>query len=242
MINILSNWFNIISYIISYFIIMNLLHVKLKKIFSTKKAIKIIIVLDNFHINCILRLVKAEEIGKANYVDIAAYPEIVSAVKPLTCIPIYVSLIDLMDLYHCTLAGVDMLKIDNFNTFYNQGIVFSDYQILGSAEETQSLLTNSIICITISHILLLNQQIQLAFNLTNIGINFTQTKGLSTKNKILLITNNSILNSIHKASAALFSLYAIANSMNIPAIASSGINYISAPIFVAYNVFVFGIC
>nr|QOS04662.1 hypothetical protein [Sarcopeltis skottsbergii] len=217
------------------FIIMKLANIKFKKNFSTKRVVKIISGLSNFDLNYIVRVVKAAQIGRADYVDIAANTEIISVVKSCTKIPICVSSIDSIDLYRCIVYGADMVEIGNFDFLDSQGIVFSGHQIIQLAQEIRLLLPNSIICVTIPHRLLLDKQMKLASNLKSIGICMVQTEGLSTKLLYRSIANNYISHSIHKASAALSSSYAISQSIDIPVISSSGINSISALIAIAYQ-------
>lgn len=220
------------------FIIMKLSNIKFKKIFSTSRVVKIISGLSNFNLNYIVRVVKAAQMGKANYVDIAANPEIISVVKSFTKIPICVSSINSIDLYCCIVSGADMVEIGNFDSLYSQGIVFSGNQIIKLAQEIRLLLPNSIICVTVPHKLLLDQQIRLVSNLQKVGIYMVQTEGLSTKLIYRSIYSNYVSyvsHSIYKASAALSSSYAISQSIDIPVLSSSGINSISASIAIAYQ-------
>lgn len=214
---------------------------KLKKTLFQYKLVKIISGLSNFDINYIIRLVKAAEIGQADYVDISANSEIISLVKSFVKIPVCVSSINPIDLYRCTLSGADIVEIGNFDSLYIKGIVFSEDDIIKLAQETRLLLPNSIICVTIPHMLLLDQQIQLASKLKMIGISIVQTEGLMTKLFHGLV-DNYISNSINKASLALSSSYAISRSIDIPIISSSGINSISASISIAYQASGVGIC
>lgn len=200
-----------------------------------KKYIKIITGLSNFNLKDIIKKVKAAELGGATYVDIAAHPDIVRKVKSLTNLPICVSSIDPVKLYECSLAGAHIIEIGNFDIFYNKNIVFSENQILALAKETKLLLNKAIICVTIPHTLLLGQQIRLANKLQEMGINMIQTEGISTKNKVLSNYKSEIYNSIYKASSALSISYALAEHLDIPIIASSGLNALSAPIAISYG-------
>nr|YP_009295724.1 conserved hypothetical plastid protein [Mastocarpus papillatus]AOL58208.1 conserved hypothetical plastid protein [Mastocarpus papillatus] len=75
-----------------------------------------------------------------------------------------------MDFYIFILVGANMVEISNFNCLYNKGLIFSSDQIFKLAQETISLLPNSIICVTIPYTLSLYQQIQLTLDLKFIGI------------------------------------------------------------------------
>lgn len=205
----------------------------LQKALLSKKVIKIITGLANLDVNDVLDKVKAAEIAGATYVDIAANPDLVLVVKSMTSIPVCVSSINPKDLYQCVLAGADMVEIGNFDIFYSKNIIFSYNQIINIAQETKYLLNHIDICVTIPHHLLLEQQVKLARNLKQIGIKCIQTEGFMAKNSYQ--ENNKIFKFINKSSSALSSSYAIAKSVNIPIIAASGINSISAPIAISYG-------
>nr|QCI09029.1 hypothetical protein [Inkyuleea mariana] len=224
---------------------MTLLNTELNKSFIQKKVVKIITGLNNFDINYIIKVVKASEIANATYIDIAANTKIVSIIRSFTNLPICVSSIDPIELYNCTLVGANMVEIGNFDSLYTKHLFFSPSQIYQLAKKTKSLINNIDICVTIPHTLILSDQIKLAINLQNLGINVLQTEGLSTKknifNKDSNLQDDIIFNSANKASSALSSTYAMANVVNIPIITSSGINSLSAPIAMCYGASAVGI-
>nr|QVY57929.1 hypothetical protein [Betaphycus gelatinus] len=209
--------------------------VSVQKAFLSKQVVKVITGLDNLNVNDVIDKVKAAEIAKATYVDIAAHPDLVLLVKSITCIPVCVSSINPRDLYQCVLAGADMVEIGNFDTFYSKNIIFSHNQIINIAQETKYLLNKINICVTIPHYLLLEQQVKLARNLKRIGINYIQTEGFMAKSHILYRENSAMFKFINKSSSALSSCYAIANSVDISIIAASGMNSISAPVAISYG-------
>nr|YP_010904227.1 hypothetical protein REQ04_pgp149 [Catenella fusiformis]WCH57478.1 hypothetical protein [Catenella fusiformis] len=206
-----------------------------KKKFLKGRVVKVITGLSNFNVNDVINKVKAAEIAGADYVDIAADPNLVSLMKSLTSIPICVSSINPRDLYKCVLAGADIVEIGNFDIFYSKKIYFSSKQIIKIAQEVRNLLSDTYICVTIPNNLLLKQQVKLAVSLQDIGINCVQTEGLSTKNCIVNREKNFISNTIYKSSATLSSTYSVANSINIPLITASGISAMSAPIAISYG-------
>lgn len=214
---------------------MSLFNTKLREKILSKQVIKVIAGLSNFDLNHIIRLIKAAELGGASYIDIAASPEIITIIKSITNFPICVSSIDPIALYNCKIAGADILEIGNFDIFYKKGIYFSKSQIKNIVKETQQLVEENDLCITIPHILPLNDQIDLSISLQDLGIHMLQTEGISTKNYFNQITNSSIISSIYKVSASLSSTYAIANSISIPILSSSGIDALSAPLAIYYG-------
>ena len=223
---------------------MYLLNHYFKKNYFKKEntIIKVITGLSNFDVNCIIKLVKAAEIGGATYVDIAANTRIVSFVKSITSLPICVSSIDPIELYKCSIAGANIIELGNFDSFYKKNIYFSEHQILQLAQETKDLIKDKMICVTIPHHLLLQQQIRLALNLQKLGIHIFQTEGLSTK--IIYknyYKNNNILNSITCAAAALSSTYTLTQYVEVPIISASGIDLLSSTIAIYYGGSIVGI-
>nr|YP_009297980.1 hypothetical protein Plocam_082 [Plocamium cartilagineum]AOM67918.1 hypothetical protein Plocam_082 [Plocamium cartilagineum] len=221
---------------------MALFHTTLREKILYKQVIKVIAGLYNFDLNHIIRLIKAAELAGASYIDIAASPEIVTIIRSITNFPICVSSIDPIALYECKIAGADILEIGNFDIFYKKGIFFSKSQIKNLVKETQRLVKENDLCVTIPHILSLNNQIDLSISLQDLGVHMLQTEGISTKNYINQVTKLSIISSIYKASASLSSTYAIAKSVSLPIISSSGMSALSAPFAIYYGASGIGIC
>ena len=223
---------------------MSLFNVDLEKVYTKEKekVVKVITQLSNFNMSDVSRKIKAAELGGATYVDIAAHPDIVLESKLWTSLPICVSSIDPIALYKCVLVGADMVEIGNFDTFYDRNIYFSEKQVINLAKEVKFLLNNIKVCITIPHKFLLDQQIQLAVKLKKIAIEVIQTEGRSTKNRLLSKCNSRVLNSTCRASSTLSSSYIISKYINVPVIASSGIDILSAPIAISYGVSGVGLC
>nr|YP_010865321.1 hypothetical protein QQR83_pgp053 [Campylaephora boydenii]WGT74086.1 hypothetical protein [Campylaephora boydenii] len=219
---------------------MKLFNQQLDNLFNNKKVVKIISGIDNLNINNVVQYIQACEIGKATYVDIAANPEIVHFIKQITNLPVCVSSINIKALYDSVLAGADLVEIGNFDVFYKQGIILSPQQIVNISKQIRVLLPNTDICVTIPHTFNLNEQIELALRLEDIGINIVQTEGnmsklISSNLSKLTISQDYLFYSILQTSAALSSVYFLSNVVNIPVIASSGINSLTAPIAFAYG-------
>ena len=81
----------------------------------------------------------------------------------------------------------------------------------------------------------MNEQINLALDLENIGIKFVQTEGISTSCQNYHSDMGVVRRSISKASSALSSSYALSKYLSIPVIASSGIDLLSAPLAIYYG-------
>lgn len=225
---------------------MKLFNKILNDIFKNKQAIKVISGINNLNVNEILEYIRACEISKASYIDIVANPDIVKFIKEKTNLPICVSSIDIISLYESVLAGADIIEIGNFDIFYKQGIMLSSEQIVTMSAQIRSLFPHIDICVTIPHTYTLNQQIKLALKLESIGINMIQTEGNTSKVIYSNLIKNNIsqdylLDSILESSSTLSSVYFLSNAVNIPIIASSGINSITGPIAIAYGASCIGI-
>jgi len=215
---------------------MNLYNDRLNSSFREGKVVKIISGIDNFNINKIFNIISACEISKATYIDVAANPDIISFIKSISSLPICVSSIDSNMLYNSVVAGADLVEIGNFDCFYKNGIYLSIDEIVKIVKQTKYLLSNIDICVTIPHTLTLNKQVYLAQKLEQIGVNLLQTEGIQSN-----CTNNDLLAHDHIsysasiASSTLSSIYLISQAVNIPVIASSGINKISASVALSYG-------
>nr|UAT97167.1 hypothetical protein Ahn.pli.UK.pt_024 [Ahnfeltia plicata] len=214
---------------------MSLSNPKLRKAFADKQALKIITGLSNFDIHKIIQVAKAAEIGGATYLDIAANIDIVKAVKQITDLPICVSSIDPVELYKCASVGADIIEIGNFDIFYNKGINFSESQVLDLAKEVRVLLPNIDLCVTIPHIFTLSQQLCLASNLEDIGVDILQTEGMSTKFSNVHDNLQYLCQSITQSSSALSSTYILSSLVDIPVMTASGLNSLSAAIAACYG-------
>lgn len=205
--------------------------------FNSKKAIKIIAGLNNFNVAQIKQIAQASEIAKATYVDIAADIEIVKEIEDNSSIPVCVSAISLEKLQKCQNAGIQILEVGNYDCFYEQGRLFSYKEILSISRNTRSLLPNATVCVTIPHILNIEEQIELARELVSMGINLIQTEGKSTG----FGKKNDLSGVIEKSSATFSSTYSISNSTNLPIISSSGISALTSPISFIYGASCIGI-
>jgi len=220
---------------------MILFNTKIGNELQNRQVVKIITGINNFEISSIIKKIKAAEIGGATYIDIAANTKILEIVKSLTNLPICVSSIDPLELYNCYLAGADIVELGNFDIFYSKNIYFSSDQIINLAKETLSYINNVNICMTIPHTLSLYEQIKTGIELKHLGIKLLQTEGISTVRQNHYHDVNKIFANINKASSALSSSYAFSDCLNLPIMASSGIDSLSAPIAIYYGASAVGI-
>ena len=209
---------------------MTLIDTKLRYYLNNKKVVKVITGLSNVNVSDVVKTVKAAEIAKATYVDVASNPKLVKILKSLTTLPICVSSIEPQDLYECSLAGADVFEIGNFDAFYNKNLFITAPQVLKLVKEVKLLLGNKPICVTIPHTLLLSEQVDLARKIQKMGVTMIQTEGYTSKSSRLLNSHSVIARSAYCASLALSSSYTLFRDLNTPIIASSGLNHISTPL------------
>ena len=221
---------------------MTLMTVKLKQDLCNRKVIKIISGLSNFNLASIIKTIKAAEISGATYIDVASNPKLVKVLKSVTNLPICVSSIEPQDLYNCLLAGADILEIGNYDVFYDKGIQFSTFQIIQLVNEIKSFSKDKFLCVTIPHTLLLQDKVYLAQVLFKEGVNMVQTEGSIAKGRFISDSKSLILQTANFSSSALSTAYAISKYTNMPVIASSGINSVSAPIAISYGASGVGVC
>ena len=164
--------------------------------------------------------------------DITADVGILKEVKQYTNLPVCVSSISLLDLYHCATEGVDLIEIGNYDYFYSNNIQLSPQQIFNLAVESRKLFSGLSICVTVPGFLSLKDQILLSKSLEDIGIQQIQTESIKPRS---FSYDLSLSNLIDRALPVLSSTYAISSSVNIPVVASSGINSILASLAILYG-------
>nr|YP_009296437.1 hypothetical protein Thor_080 [Thorea hispida]AOM65372.1 hypothetical protein Thor_080 [Thorea hispida]ARX95934.1 hypothetical protein [Thorea hispida]UNJ79059.1 hypothetical protein [Thorea hispida] len=189
---------------------------------NKKQALKVVIGLNNFNVSKIIQKVKAAEIAKATYVDVAANSIILHEIRKKSSIPICVSSIDFSELYRCFQAGADLLEIGNFNVFYKKDIMLSAQQIISLADKLIKKAPNATICVTVPCYVSLAKQVDIAKRLEKLGVYMIQTEGYSNTGKLPLVR------SLKNASLSLSSTYILSQNVQIPVISASKINPLSA--------------
>lgn len=215
---------------------MTLYNTELNNAFQSKRILKIITGINNTNLNNIIKIAKAANLSQATYLDVVANVNLVKILKSFSKLPICVSSINPIDLYNCVLAGADLVEVGNYDFFYNKGIYLTAAEVLNLTLEVKSLIQNIDICVTIPYHISLFEQISLSKELELIGITLIQTEGISRfYTPDLMISTVSTLNSVDTSVPSLLSTYFLSQSVNIPIIASSGFNNITAPMAYQYG-------
>nr|WGH12763.1 hypothetical protein Ycf23 [Echinothamnion sp.] len=209
---------------------MNLSNIQLYNSFKSKKVIKVIAGIQNTNIYQIAQIAKAANLANASYLDVSANTKIVKFLKSFSPLPICISSIDPIDIYNCISVGADLVEVGNYDIFYNDGIYISSIQLINLVKEIQSLIGNIDICVTIPYHLNLSEQIGLAQDLEDLGVNILQTEGVFIHD-----VSKQISQLTSSLSLSLVSTYFLSNYVDIPIIASSGMTSLFSSIAIKYG-------
>lgn len=206
-----------------------IVHPQLANALTQKNALKVISGLNNFNRQQVIAIVKAAEAGGATFVDIAAQPDLVAAVRQVISLPICVSAVEPELFVSAVNAGTDLIEIGNFDSFYGQGRKFEAAEVLELTQKTRSLLPKVTLSVTVPHILALDEQVQLAEQLVLAGADIIQTEGGTSIQPI----NPGVRGLIEKAAPTLAAAHSIAQAVDIPVLCASGLSNVTVPMAIA---------
>lgn len=204
---------------------------KLKQHLTERKCVKVIAGINNFDVENVKKIVKAADKAGATAVDVAAKPEIVFETRKLTDMPIFASSVDPRELLMAVKHGADVAELGNFDALYEQGILLSAKKVYQLAVETVDLIGDSaMVCITIPGHLPVREQVELAEDLQDLGIDLIQTEGAAmTKPE-----TPGALGLIEKAQITLANTVELSTTVkNVPIMTASGIGPVTAPMAIA---------
>ena len=157
--------------------LINQLPQKVQEELKNKSLLKVISGLNNFDRESVKIIAQAASRGGADIIDIACKPELVETVLEITSLPICVSAVKPKLFIDSVKAGAQLIEIGNFDSFYEQGINFSEEQVLSLTKETKDLLPNIPLSVTVPHTISLDKQVDLAIKLIQEGADIIQTEG-----------------------------------------------------------------
>lgn len=207
---------------------MNILN-SLQAALTQRQALKVISGLNNFDPERVAAVVQAADLGGATFVDIAASPELIRMAKQLTSLPICVSAVDAKILAQAVAAGADLVEIGNFDSFYAQGICFKADEVMALTQATRQLLPDTLLSVTVPHILALDEQVELAQALVGLGADIIQTEGGTSSHPL----HAGTLGLIEKAAPTLAAAAEISRAVTVPVLCASGISSVTAPLAIA---------
>jgi Protein of unknown function (DUF561) len=205
--------------------ILNFLHTAL----TQRQALKVISGLNNFDTDRVAAVVQAADLGGATFIDIAARPELIRMAKQLTSLPICASAVDAQVLAAAVAAGADLVEIGNFDSFYAQGIRFEAAEVIALTKATRQLLPDTLLSVTVPHILALDQQVELAQILVTLGADIIQTEGGTSSQP----SHAGALGLIEKAAPTLAAAFEISRVVTVPVLCASGLSSMTAPMAIA---------
>jgi hypothetical protein len=198
-----------------------------KHALEEKRAVKVIAGIDNFDIENIKKVVTSAESAHASAVDICAREDIISEVRAMTDMPIFVSSIVPSELVRAVELGADAIEFGNFDVLYKKGMSFDANDVLKMVEETISMLDGRevFMSVTIPGEIPTADQIALAVKLESMGIDLIQTEGhYSTEANL---TGARAL--IDRAELTISNTIELVRNVEIPVMTATGINPTTAP-------------
>jgi len=194
---------------------------------TEKRAVKVIAGIDNFDIENIKKVVSSAEQAGASAVDICARPEIISEVREMTDMPIFVSSIVPSELVKAVELGADAIELGNFDVLYKKGMSFSAEKVLSLVNETLEMLGDmrTFFCVTIPGELSISEQIELARKLETMGIDLIQTEGHYSSND----TSDGVRGLMERAELTLSNTIELSRNIDLPVMTATAINPTTAP-------------
>lgn len=198
-----------------------------KQHLTEKRAVKIIAGIDNFDIENIKKVVSAAEEAKASAVDICANPEIISEIRNMTDMPIFVSSIVPSELVKAVELGADAIELGNFDVLYKKGMSFSADQVMSLVNETLEMLGDmrTFFCVTIPGELAIADQIDLARKLETMGIDLIQTEGHFYAEHV----SDGVKGLMERAELTLSNTIELSRNIDLPIMTATAINPTTAP-------------
>lgn len=194
---------------------------------EAKRAIKVIAGIDNFNAECVRNVVSAAEMGGASAVDICYNEEIISMVKEMTSLPVFVSSIVPEELANAVRLGADAIEVGNFDALYKKGQRVSAEEVLNIVNETLRLLDGqkTYICVTVPGHIEISEQIALAMKLEEMGIDLIQTEGAAT----VTPSKAGARGLLQTAEVSISNTIELVRNTSIPVMTASGITTTTAP-------------
>lgn len=194
---------------------------------TEKRAVKVIAGIDNFDIENIKKVVMSAQESGASAVDICAKPEIISEIREMTDMPVFVSSIVPSELVKAVELGADAIELGNFDVLYKKGLSFSAEQVLSLVNETLEMLgdTRVFFSVTIPGELAIAEQIELARKLETMGIDLIQTEGHFSSSNI----SEGARGLMERAELTLSNTIELSRNVDMPIMTATAINPTTAP-------------
>ena len=193
-----------------------------KQALMEKRAVKIIAGIDNFDADRVRNVVLAADQAGASAVDICADREIISMVRELTNMPIFVSSIKPQDLAMSIAMGADAIELGNFDALYKNGISMTGSQVMDLVRETLSMINKEEVffSVTIPGNIEISEQISMARELESMGIDLIQTEGHYSNTDI----PSGVRGLVERAELTISNTIELSRNVEVPVMTATGIN------------------
>ena len=201
---------------------------------KNKNFVKVISGIRNYDKQKTISTALAAESGGASALDICDDPEIIKTVRSSVELPLFVSSIDPLRLIAAVSLGADVLEIGNYESFYKEGKMFTPREILEIFQFVRKSVTkDALICCTVPATIEVENQIKLAKELINSGLDILQTESFSGDIPDTERKDQSYLDILKAASTLTntIELRKVLPATNI--ITASGITPITAPLAIS---------
>jgi hypothetical protein len=197
-----------------------------KQHLEEKRAVKIIAGIDNFDIENVKKVIIAANEAGASAIDICADREIIKTARALTELPLFVSSIVPEELAMAIDLGADAIELGNFDALYKKGLRMSSEEILNLTRKTLSLINraDTFISITIPGHIAVGEQIELARQLEELGIDLIQTEGAAIANA----QSEGARGLMETAQVSIANTIELARNVELPIMTASGITTTTA--------------
>lgn len=199
-----------------------------KKHLANRCAVKIISGIDNFDIERARKVVQAATMAQASAVDVAFDEDIIKMALNTTHLPVFVSSIVPEELAQAVDLGASAIEIGNFDALWKKGKTFNAAEVLEIARKTVKLIDTKDIFIsaTVPGHLKIEEQVDLAIALENMGVNLIQTEGACVSN----VQNQNTQGLLEMANVTIANTIEIARNVSIPVMSASGLCPTTVPL------------
>ena len=192
-----------------------------KRALAEKRAVKIIAGIDNFDVESVKKVVKSASNSGASAIDICANPDIIAMARSMTELPLFVSSVEPQELAHAVALGADAVELGNFDALYKKGQTFTASQVLSLARRTRELVGDDVFfCVTIPGELEISEQIDLARDLENLGVDLIQTEGHFSNEA----PSNGVRGLVERAELTISNTIELSRNIELPIMTATGIN------------------
>lgn len=201
---------------------------------KNKNLVKVISGIKNYDKQRVISIAISAEAGGASALDMCDNPEIIKAVRASVTLPLFISSIDPLKLIAAVSLGADVLEIGNYESFYKEGKMFTPREILDTFQFVKkSVPKDTLICCTIPSTLEIENQIKLAKELANSGVDILQTEGFASEIPETERNDQSYMDILKAASTLANTLELRKTIPTINIITASGITSTTAPLAVS---------